>query len=125
MLWSGVADLIFEGGYDRLIGCASIDVGEGFGAVRALVDQILARHLAREERRALPKIPLPAAAAAPPPPAPPLLKAYLQAGRPDLRRQPSTTPTSPAPTCWCWSTASASTCATPGTSSRLPELAAG
>lgn len=80
VLWSGVSDLIFEGGYDRLIGCASIDVGEGFGAVRTLVDQILARHLSGEESRATPKIPLPSAAAAPAATVPPLLKAYLRLG---------------------------------------------
>lgn len=80
VLWSGVADLIFEGGYDRLIGCASIEIEEGFGPVRALVDQILSRHLAHEDRRARPKIPLPAAAAAPACAAPPLLKAYLRLG---------------------------------------------
>jgi putative hemolysin len=80
-LWSGIADLIFEGSYDRLIGCASIEIEEeGFGKVKALVDQILARHLAHEDRRAQPKIPLPAAAAAPACSAPPLLKAYLRLG---------------------------------------------
>lgn len=80
VLWSGIADLIFEGGYDRLIGCASIELDQGFGAARTLVDQILARHLAAEENRAKPKIPLPAALPAPACAAPPLLKAYLRLG---------------------------------------------
>lgn len=81
VLWSGVAEMVFEGGYDRLIGCASIDVGEeGFGPVRSLVGQILGRHLSGEDRRARPKIPLPAAGIAPPCAAPPLLKAYLRLG---------------------------------------------
>lgn len=81
-LWSGVSEMVFEGGYDRLIGCASIDTdeAEGFGPVRALVDQILSRHLSDETRRASPKIPLPASAAAPACAAPPLLKAYLRLG---------------------------------------------
>lgn len=81
-LWSGISDLIEEGGYDRLIGCASIDVDDpaACGPVRALVDHILARHLSEETRRAQPKIPLPAAPAAPACTAPPLLKAYLRLG---------------------------------------------
>ena len=85
VLWSGIADLIFDGGYDRLIGCASIDVDAeaGFGPVKALVDSILARYLSAADQRARPKIPLPAAAMAGPSApcaAPPLLKAYLRLG---------------------------------------------
>lgn len=79
-LWSGVAALVLDEGYDRLIGCASIDIGEGFGAVRSLVDQILSRHLAEDDHRARPKIPLPWAAPAPAATTPPLLKAYLRLG---------------------------------------------
>ena len=79
-LWQGVAAMVLDEGYDRLIGCASIDVAEGFGAVRSLVDQILSRHLAEDDQRARPKIPLPVAPPAPAATAPPLLKAYLRLG---------------------------------------------
>jgi putative hemolysin len=79
-LWSGIGALI-ETRYDRLIGCASIDVDGGFGGVHTLVDGILERHQIVAAQRVTPKVPLPGASAvAEPCPAPPLLKAYLRLG---------------------------------------------
>lgn len=83
-LWSGLGSLI-DDGFDRLIGCASIDLDPAapgsFAAVASLVDRILVHHASEASCRVVPKIPLPThGAGVEPCPMPPLLKAYLRLG---------------------------------------------
>ena len=84
VLWSGIAPFLEDGGYDVLIGCASIAVphGDDFGPVHRLARRLERRHLTPAGHRAIPHHPVPEGhgdstdRATPPP----LLKAYLRLG---------------------------------------------
>lgn len=81
-LWSGLAAFIAEHQIDYLIGCASMPLGEGGSAARALYAELAQRHLVAEALRVQPRLPLPRhdGLAHPVGPIPPLLKAYLRLG---------------------------------------------
>ncbi len=82
LLWSGLARYMQENGYDHLVGCASVSMGDGGHAAASLYDRLRDQHLAPLEYRVFPRCPLPLDAlrtdlAAEPPP---LIKGYLRAG---------------------------------------------
>jgi len=80
VLWAGVSDLVRRGGYDHLIGCASIDLSHGAGTAHAIYAHVSERHLAPHNRQVAPHLPLPDVAPADVVRLPPLLKAYLRLG---------------------------------------------
>lgn len=82
LLWSGLARYMMENGYDYLIGCASISMGDGGHTAASLYNQLKDSHLAPLEYHMFPRCPLPLdnlrqdlAAETPP-----LIKGYLRAG---------------------------------------------
>lgn len=81
LLWAGLAEYMTEGGYDYLMGCASISMADGGHAAASLYNR-LAEHLGPAEYRVFPRCPLPLAALQNDLPAetPPLIKGYLRAG---------------------------------------------
>lgn len=81
-LWAGLAGFVAEQGIDYLIGCASVPLGPGGAAARAVYTELSRRHLAPREQRVRPLNPLPAGEPAPPGmyAVPPLLKGYLRLG---------------------------------------------
>jgi putative hemolysin len=81
MLWSGLAQFMTERGYDYLMGCASISMGDGGHAAASLYNR-LSQHMGPAEYRVFPRCPLPLAALQNDLPAetPPLIKGYLRAG---------------------------------------------
>lgn len=85
LLWAGLARYMVEGGYEHLIGCASVSMADGGHAAASLYNR-LGAHLSPLEYRVFPRCPLPLAALngnLPDdrrPPVPPLIKGYLRAG---------------------------------------------
>lgn len=85
LLWAGLARYMIEGGYEHLIGCASISMADGGHAAASLYNR-LDEHMSPLEYRVFPRCPLPLASlrsdipAAQRPPMPPLIKGYLRAG---------------------------------------------
>ncbi len=82
-LWSGVAAFIVEQGFDYLIGCPSIPLGENYREAYAIYASLTSRHLIAAAWQVQPHIPLPPTEATPYPEKvslPPLLKAYLRLG---------------------------------------------
>mgnify|MGYP000873613149 CR=1 FL=1 len=81
LLWNGLARFMVENGYDYLMGCASIDMGDG-GHNAANVFTALHDKMADIEYRVFPRHPLPVEHLVNDTPAevPPLLKGYLRAG---------------------------------------------
>lgn len=81
LLWNGLAHFMQAGGYQYLMGCASIGMGDG-GHNAANLFRSLQPKLASVEYHVFPRHPLPVEALANPTPAeiPPLLKGYLRAG---------------------------------------------
>ena len=82
LLWSGIAELIAEEGFDYLFGCASVGLEDGGANARAVLRALQADYLSPPYHRVRPRKPLPAADARPTGPArmPPLLKAYVNLG---------------------------------------------
>jgi len=82
LLWSGLAQYMTERGYDYLMGCASISMGDGGHAAASLYNRLAVDHLGPQEYRVFPRCPLPLAALREDLPAetPPLIKGYLRAG---------------------------------------------
>ena len=82
LLWGGLADYMIRGGYEYLIGCASVGLVDGGHSAAAVYREIAARHLAPLEYRVFPRCPLPLAEldADVPGAVPPLLKGYLRLG---------------------------------------------
>lgn len=81
LLWNGLARFMVENGYDYLMGCASIGMGDG-GHNAANVFTALHDKMADIEYRVFPRHPLPVEHLVNDTPAevPPLLKGYLRAG---------------------------------------------
>jgi len=81
LLWSGLARYMAEGGYDYLMGCASIGMHDGGHAAVGLYHR-LEKHMAPLEYHVFPRCPLPLDRIEPvlDAPVPPLLKGYLRAG---------------------------------------------
>jgi putative hemolysin len=81
LLWNGLARFMVENGYDYLMGCASIGMGDG-GHNAANVFTALQDKMADIEYRVFPRHPLPVEHLVNDTPAevPPLLKGYLRAG---------------------------------------------
>lgn len=83
VLWSALAEILNEGGYRYLMGCASIPMRDGGIQARAVMQRLRERHLSTELLHAEPLLPLPTLAV----PddnltaeLPPLLKAYMRLG---------------------------------------------
>lgn len=82
VLWSELAEVLNEGGYRYLMGCASIPMQDGGIQAHAVMQRLRERYLCNEHLRAEPKNPLPTLAL----PGnviaemPPLLKAYMRLG---------------------------------------------
>ena len=81
LLWSGLADYMQKGGYDYLVGCASVSMADGGHAAASLYNQ-LQEHLSPIEYRVFPRCALPLEALKSDVKAetPPLIKGYLRAG---------------------------------------------
>jgi len=82
VLWSELAEVLNEGGYRYLMGCASIPMQDGGIQAAAIMQRLRERYLCTEHLRAQPKNPLPSLEL----PSnviaqlPPLLKAYMRLG---------------------------------------------
>ncbi|KPZ02187.1 hypothetical protein ALQ37_02673 [Pseudomonas syringae pv. aptata] len=82
VLWSELAEVLNEGGYSYLMGCASIPMQDGGIQAHAIMQRLRERYLCNEHLRAEPKNPLPTLDI----PSnvicemPPLLKAYMRLG---------------------------------------------
>ncbi|PHX39078.1 hemolysin [Pseudomonas sp. NZIPFR-PS5] len=82
LLWSELAEILNEGGYSYLMGCASIPMQDGGIQAHAIMQRLRERYLCNEHLRAEPKNPLPTLDL----PnnviceMPPLLKAYMRLG---------------------------------------------
>jgi putative hemolysin len=82
VLWSELAEVLNQGGYRYLMGCASIPMQDGGIQAQAIMQRLRERHLCTEHLRAEPKTPLPPLEV----PGnviaqmPPLLKAYMRLG---------------------------------------------
>ena len=85
LLWAGLARYMIAGGYEHLIGCASVSMADGGHAAASLYNR-LGEHMSPLEYRVFPRCPLPLTALrgdlpdAERPPVPPLIKGYLRAG---------------------------------------------
>lgn len=82
VLWGALAEILNEGGYRYLLGCASIPMRDGGIQARAVMQRLRERHLCTEHLRAEPRQPLPELAVPDNLTAelPPLLKAYMRLG---------------------------------------------
>lgn len=82
LLWSGIADLIANEGFDYLFGCASVGLEDGGANAHSILTTLRAEHLSPPYHRVRPRRPVPASDASPPTSVkmPPLLKAYVSLG---------------------------------------------
>lgn len=82
VLWSELAEILNEGHYRYLMGCASIPMQDGGVQAHAIMQRLREQHLCTEHLRAEPKNPLPSLALPGNVVAqmPPLLKAYMRLG---------------------------------------------
>ena len=82
VLWSALAEILNEGGYRYLMGCASIPMRDGGIQARAVMQRLRERYLCTEHLRAEPRQPLPPLDVPDNLTAelPPLLKAYMRLG---------------------------------------------
>ncbi len=85
LLWSGLARLIVESGYEYAIGCASINLADGHANAVAVYRESAARCLAPSEYRVFPRQAYAMRELRPiesllPPKIPPLLKGYMRLG---------------------------------------------
>ncbi|WP_339511225.1 L-ornithine N(alpha)-acyltransferase [Pseudomonas sp. RL_15y_Pfl2_60] len=82
VLWSELAEVLNQGSYSYLMGCASIPMHDGGIQAQAIMQRLRERYLCTEHLRAEPKTPLPSLDI----PSniiaemPPLLKAYMRLG---------------------------------------------
>ena len=81
LLWAGMAHYMRAGGYNHLIGCASVSLADG-GRMAARVRFDLQKYLTDPEYRVFPHLPFPYAQIEPATAGdmPPLLKGYLRVG---------------------------------------------
>lgn len=81
LLWAGMAHYMRAGGYNHLIGCASVPLADG-GRVAARVRLDLQKYMTDPEYRVFPHLPFPYAQFEPATAGdmPPLLKGYLRVG---------------------------------------------
>ena len=82
VLWSELAEVLNEGAYRYLMGCASIPMQDGGIQAQAIMQRLRERHLCQQHLRAEPRHPLPALELPGNVTAelPPLLKAYMRLG---------------------------------------------
>ena len=82
VLWAELAEVLNEGGYGYLMGCASIPMKDGGIQAQAIMQRLRERYLCQEHLRAEPRNPLPALYLPDNLSAelPPLLKAYMRLG---------------------------------------------
>lgn len=82
VLWSELAEVLNEGGYRYLMGCASIPMRDGGIQAQAVMQRLRDRYLCQQNLRAEPKTPLPPLDVPENLTAelPPLLKAYMRLG---------------------------------------------
>ncbi len=82
VLWSELAEVLNQGGYRYLMGCASIPMRDGGIQARAIMHRLREAHLSTELLHAEPRMPLPELELADNVTAqlPPLLKAYMRLG---------------------------------------------
>ena len=83
VLWSELAEVLNEGGYRYLMGCASVPMRDGGLQAQIIMQRLREQHLCTEHLHAQPKNPLPAGLDLPANLAvemPPLLKAYMRLG---------------------------------------------
>ncbi|HEX4944895.1 MAG TPA: GNAT family N-acyltransferase [Usitatibacteraceae bacterium] len=82
LMWSTLAKYAIVNGYDHLIGCASVGLGDGGHGAASIFRRIAAEGLGPEEYRVFPRCPLPLDRHEPgePAPVPPLVKGYLSLG---------------------------------------------
>ena len=59
MLWGELAEVLNQGGYSYLMGCASIPMQDGGIQAHAIMQRLRERYLCTEHLRAEPKKPLP------------------------------------------------------------------
>ena len=81
-LWSGLGRYMVQGGYESMLGCASVSMADGGHFAASLHHQFSQKHLAPIEYRAFPRLALPVenlnqSLAVEPPP---LVKGYLRLG---------------------------------------------
>ena len=82
LLWAGLARYMHAGGFQTLIGCASVSMADGGHNAANLFHSLIDEHMAPLEYRVFPRHPLPFERLVDGRPAemPPLLKGYLRAG---------------------------------------------
>lgn len=82
VLWGELAEVLNEGGYRYLMGCASIPMKDGGIQAQAVMQRLRERHLCTAQLRAEPRTPLPRLELPGNVTAelPPLLKAYMRLG---------------------------------------------
>ncbi|MFM8798235.1 MAG: GNAT family N-acetyltransferase [Fluviibacter sp.] len=81
-LWSGIGRYMVQGGYETMLGCASVSMADGGHYAASLHQQFAEKHLASIEYRAFPRLALPVndlnqGLEVEPPP---LVKGYLRLG---------------------------------------------
>ena len=85
LLWSGLARVVVESGYEYAIGCVSVNLSDGHANAVAVYRESAAKCLAPVEYRVFPKQPYPlrelhAVESPTPPRLPALLKGYMRLG---------------------------------------------
>jgi putative hemolysin len=82
LLWSALARLAMDRGFEYLVGCASVGLGEGGRSASAVYRRLSVDSLSPEALRVLPRNPLPLDRLEPDAasPVPPLLRSYLGLG---------------------------------------------
>jgi putative hemolysin len=82
LLWAGLAEYMERGGYEYLIGCASISMADGGHVAASLYERFKVDNMSPVEWRVRPRNPLPLGALNRElnPPMPPLIKGYLRLG---------------------------------------------
>lgn len=82
LLWSGLAQYIITGGYEYLMGCASIQLDDGGTSATSTYLTLRSRCASPPHWRVYPKVPLPLTPVnhSPQPLLPPLIKGYVRLG---------------------------------------------
>lgn len=82
LLWTALARYMIAGGYEHVIGCASVSMRDGGHQAASLFHRLREQHIADPEYQVFPRHPLPLdrLASTLPVEAPPLIKGYLRIG---------------------------------------------